>query len=133
METQQINKRRKLKPIIISVVILSIIGYLIYAGIRDSSTYFLTVSEVLAKTPQATNETIRVGGIVTPDSVNWDAKNLNLQFRIEDKKSHFTVKYQGVVPDSFKPGREVIVEGKYIPSGHFSATMIMPKCASKYE
>ncbi|MDP2645265.1 MAG: cytochrome c maturation protein CcmE [Desulfobacterales bacterium] len=133
MEPKKINKRRKLKPIIISAVILSVIGYLIYAGIRDSGTYYLTVSEVLAKTSQAPNETVRVGGMVAPDSVNWDSKTLNLQFRIADNKSHLAVKYQGVVPDSFKPGREVVVEGKYIPGGHFAATMIMPKCASKYE
>ena len=50
-----------------------------------------------------------------------------------DEKGTLDVDYRGVVPDSFKPGGEVIVEGKYNKDGKFLATAIMPKCASKYE
>jgi len=42
------KKNKKIKPLIISVVILSVIGYLVYAGVRDTMTYYLNVSEVLA-------------------------------------------------------------------------------------
>ena len=127
------EKRKKLKPIIISAVILSIIGYLIYSGLRDTMTYYFTVSEVLAKTTATSNESIRVGGTVSPASVKWDPRELKLLFTIEDEKSSLAVDYKGVVPDSFKPGKEVIVEGIYNDEGKFSATTIMPKCASKYE
>ena len=127
------KKRKKLKPILISVVILSVIGYLIFTGIRDTMTYFLTVSEVLAKSPETQTDTLRVGGKVSPSSVQWDPKELKLLFKIEDEKSSLNVHYKGVVPDSFKPGGEVVIEGKYIADGQFTATTIMPKCASKYE
>jgi len=128
-----LKKRRKFGPVVISIIILSIVGYLIYAGIRDTSVYYLTVSEVLAKVPESQNETIRVGGNVSPDSVQWDPKNLRLLFKIEDGRSSLDVDYRGVVPDSFKPGREVVLEGKYTSEGKLLATRIMPKCASKYE
>jgi cytochrome c-type biogenesis protein CcmE len=81
-------------------------------------TYYLTVSEVLAKSSELENETIRI---------------VMLLFKIEDDKSSISVDYRGVVPDSFKPGREVVVEGIYANDGQFRATTIMPKCASKYE
>jgi cytochrome c-type biogenesis protein CcmE len=58
---------------------------------------------------------------------------LKLSFRIKDGESSLQVDYQGVVPDSFKPGNEVIVEGKYTAEGLFRATTIMPTCPSKYE
>ncbi len=122
----------KFKPIIISLVVLSVISYLIYAGVRDTMTYFLTVSEVLAQPSENQDQTIRVGGNVSPGSVKWDPKNLRLLFTIQDEKSSIAVDYKGVVPDSFKPGREVIVEGTYTGDGKFKATTIMPKCASKY-
>ncbi len=127
------KKKKKIKPIIVSCVIFLIIGYLIYAGLRDTMTYYLTVSEVLASTTEIGNDPIRVGGIVSPSSVQWDSKDLKLSFTLEEKESSLTVNYQGVVPDSFKPGIEVVLEGIYSGNGQFKATTIMPKCASKYE
>jgi len=128
-----VEKRIKFKPVLISIIIVSIIGYLIYTGLRDTMTYYLTVSEVLAKSSEIQNQTIRVGGNVSPNSVQWDPKDLRLLCKIEDDKSSLNVDYRGVVPDSFKPGREVVVEGTYKSNGQFVATTIMPKCASKYE
>ncbi len=122
----------KFKPIIISLVVLSVISYLIYAGVRDTMTYYLTVSEVLAQPFENQDQTLRVGGNVSPGSVQWDPKNLILLFTIQDEKASIAVDYKGVVPDSFKPGGEIIVEGTYTGDGKFKATTIMPKCASKY-
>ncbi len=122
----------KFKPILISLVVISVISYLIYTGIRDTMTYYLTVSEVLAQPFENQDQTLRVGGNVSPGSVQWDPKNLRLLFTIQDEKASIAVDYQGVVPDSFKPGREIIVEGTYTGNGKFKATTIMPKCASKY-
>jgi len=125
--------KKKLKPLLISVIILSVVGYLIFTGLRDTMTYYLTVSEVLAKSSEIHDQNIRVGGNVTPGSVQWDAKNLRLLFKIKDDRSTLQVDYKGVVPDSFKPGQEVVVEGRYTGQERFLATTIMPKCASKYE
>jgi cytochrome c-type biogenesis protein CcmE len=127
------KKRIKYKPIIISAVVLLVIGYLIYTGLRDTMVFYLTVSEVLAKAPEDLTQTQKVGGIVNAGSVQWEPKTLKLSFKLEDKQANLLVNYSGVVPDSFKPGAEVIVEGTYRGDGTFWATTIMPKCASKYE
>ena len=123
----------KYKPVIISAVILMVIGYLIYTGLRDTMVFYLTVSEVMAKPTDDSTDTQKVGGIVTAGSVEWDPKALKLSFKLEDEQANLIVNYAGVVPDSFKPGTEVIVEGVYRGNGSFWATTIMPKCASKYE
>jgi cytochrome c-type biogenesis protein CcmE len=128
-----LKKKLQYKPIIISAVILLVIGYLIYTGLRDTMVFYLTVSEVMAKTPGDLTDTQKVGGIVTAGSVQWDPKTLKLSFKLEDQQAGLIVNYSGVVPDSFKPGTEVIVEGTYRGDGTFWATTIMPKCASKYE
>jgi cytochrome c-type biogenesis protein CcmE len=127
------KKSIKSKPIIISAVILIVIGYLIYTGLRDTMVFYLTVSEVLAKPPEDLTQTQKVGGMVSAESVQWDPKTLKLSFKLEDRQANLIVNYSGVVPDSFKPGAEVIVEGTYRGDGNFWATTIMPKCASKYE
>jgi cytochrome c-type biogenesis protein CcmE len=95
--------------------------------------FYLTVSEVLAKSPEDLTDTHKVGGMVTAGSVQWDPKTLELSFKLKDQQADLIVNYAGVVPDSFKPGTEVIVEGIYQGDGKFLATAIMPKCASKYE
>ena len=127
------KKKLKYKPIIISAVIVLVIGYLIYTGLRDTMVFYLTVSEVMAKTPEDLTDTQKVGGMVTAGSVQWDPKTLKLSFKLEDQQAGLIINYSGVVPDSFKPGTEVIVEGTYKGDGKFKATTIMPKCASKYE
>jgi cytochrome c-type biogenesis protein CcmE len=128
-----LKRRIKYKPIVISAVILMVIGYLIYTGLRDTMVFYLTVSEVMAKSPEDLTDTQKVGGLVTAGSVQWEPKTLKLSFRLEDEQANLVVNYSGVVPDSFKPGTEVIVEGNYRGDGSFWATTIMPKCASKYE
>ena len=127
------KRKIKYKPIVISAVILMVIGYLIYTGLRDTMVFYLTVSEVMAKSPEDLTDTQKVGGIVNAGSVQWEPKTLKLSFRLEDEQANLVVNYSGVVPDSFKPGSEVIVEGTYRGDGSFWATTIMPKCASKYE
>jgi cytochrome c-type biogenesis protein CcmE len=128
-----LKKNRKYKPFIISAVILVVIGYLIYTGLRDTMVFYLTVSEVLAKSPEDLTDTQKVGGMVTAGSVQWDPKTLKLSFKLEEQQANLIVNYTGVVPDSFKPGTEVIIEGTYRGNGNFWADTIMPKCASKYE
>jgi cytochrome c-type biogenesis protein CcmE len=128
-----LKRKIKYKPIVISAVILMVIGYLIYTGLRDTMVFYLTVSEVMAKSPEDLTDTQKVGGIVNAGSVQWEPKTLKLSFRLEDEQANLVVNYSGVVPDSFKPGSEVIVEGTYRGDGSFWATTIMPKCASKYE
>jgi cytochrome c-type biogenesis protein CcmE len=128
-----LKRKIKYKPIVISAVILMVIGYLIYTGLRDTMVFYLTVSEVMAKSPEDLTDTQKVGGMVTAGSVQWEPKTLKLSFRLEDEQANLVVNYSGVVPDSFKPGSEVIVEGTYRGDGNFWATTIMPKCASKYE
>ncbi len=125
-------KKRKRKLILITVLAMSVIGYVVYAGIRDTMVYYLTVSELVQQGFQSSNGGVRVGGKVLEGSIIWDPKDLRLRFIMGDKKTKLPVVYQGVVPDSFKQGRKVVIEGVYA-DGLFTASQIMPTCPSRYE
>jgi cytochrome c-type biogenesis protein CcmE len=60
-----------------------------------------------------------------------------IQFSLADKErpgETIRVSYSGAVPDSFKPGVEVIVEGSMqAPDSIFAAHTLMTKCPSKYK
>ncbi len=125
-------KKVKTKFIIISLVAVCLIGYLVYAGIRDTMLYYLTVSELLENASQMSTEGVRVGGKVVEGSVTWNPKELTLRFVMGDDNNRLPVVYKGVVPDSFKQGREAVIEGVF-KDGVLKATQIMPTCPSKYE
>jgi cytochrome c-type biogenesis protein CcmE len=61
--------------------------------------------------------------------------NDGLRFRVADRNGHASVPvvYRGSVPDQFKLGREVIVDGRY-EHGTFVAkhNTLVTKCPSKY-
>jgi len=125
-------KKRRTRLILITVVITGVIGYLLYTGTRDSMAYYLTVSELTAQSSQLTEQGVRIGGNVREGSIVWDPKTLQLEFVIEDDETMLLVVYQGVIPDSFKQGNDVIVEGIY-RDGVLRASQLMPTCPSKYE
>ena len=41
--------------------------------------------------------------------------------------------YPGVVPDLFKAGCDVVIEGKLDSAGVFQSDSMMTKCSSKYQ
>jgi cytochrome c-type biogenesis protein CcmE len=51
----------------------------------------------------------------------------------EFANSTVTVRYTGVVPDTFKDDAEVIVTGTLGSDGVFQASDLLAKCPSKYE
>lgn len=109
------------------------LGYLFVSGLGESSVYFLNVAEARAAEPGQLRQA-RLFGLVSPTDLNHATGSL--AFRLLDKDDaslHIPVVYKGIVPDAFKPGAEVIVEGGMTPEGHFNAKTLMTKCPSKYQ
>ncbi len=117
---------------IIGFMILTLgVGYLIFTGFNNNSVYFLHVSEALAKGPQNLDKA-RLFGKVSKD---YSPEKQGSKFELADNENasqSIAVKYNGVLPDSFKPGAEVIVKGS-MKKRVFLAHELMTKCPSKYE
>ncbi|MGM0423760.1 MAG: cytochrome c maturation protein CcmE [Thermodesulfobacteriota bacterium] len=112
------------------------VGYLAISGIQSGSVYFLNVSEALAKGVDNI-EQARLFGKVKSQGLEQSQEQIGVRFQLADKDDPgqtIWVNYQGVVPDSFQPGVEVIVEGSSSQAGkEFLAHSLMTKCPSKYE
>ncbi len=117
-------------------LLLAGVGYLIISGLSTNSVYFLNVSEALAKGLEA-DEQARLFGRVDPANLRRDAGMTGIEFNLADKDSPgktIRVSYSGAVPDTFKPGVEVIVEGSMeVRDNLFAAHTLMTKCPSKYK
>jgi cytochrome c-type biogenesis protein CcmE len=122
------------------LLVLGAVTYLIYAGIRETSNYYLTLDEFLPQKEAFANEGIRLAGRVQAGSMHWDPKTLRLSFVLGPFKENeqpelqgIAVHYQGILPDMFAEGRDVIVEGRYETGAALTAKTIMTSCPSKYE
>jgi cytochrome c-type biogenesis protein CcmE len=81
------------------------------------------------------SQRVRIGGRVVDGTIKWNPRDLRLEFQISDKETAdvLTVKYKGVVPDTFKNGVEAVADGVLTPEGYFEADNLLAKCPSKYE
>ena len=125
---------KKKKFLIGGVIILLAIGYLSFMGFIGSATYYYTVSEIMEQGSSLYGENIRINGEVAPGSVEQESGSLVLRFTIVDVEGEASlpVVYQGVIPDTFKVGNAVVVEGEINSDGVFRAHTLMPKCPSRY-
>lgn len=127
---QSAVKQRKF--LIGGALIVLAIAYLMYSSLANSTVYYMTPTEAKNQAEAMEGQIIRVGGRAVDGPVNYDAKSMILKFDVTDDTTTFPVAYKGVVPDAFKPGVDVVVEGKFNPSGVFEATTLLAKCPSKY-
>jgi len=117
-----------------SILIVVAIGYLITMGISTTSQYFFTVDELMKQKVSYAGAGLKVKGNVVNGSIARDAENsLKVNFSIEDKNSNLDVVYEGVIPDMFKDGQEVVVEGTLAKDGVFHANTLLTSCPSKYK
>ena len=123
---------RKRKFLIGGIIVFLAIGYLAYMGFESSATYYYTVSEFIERGNSSYSENVRVKGQVAPGSVEQEAAGSVLRFTIINGGEGLPVAYQGVVPDTFKVGSEVVVEGQLNSAGIFQAHTLMPQCPSRY-
>jgi cytochrome c-type biogenesis protein CcmE len=106
---------------------------MIFSAMQGGSEYYMTAGELKAMGPRAMGQQVKLGGRVEEGSVQWDKGTNLVNFSVTDGSQNLMVAYSGVVPDTFQPGADVILEGKMVAEGQFQATTMMAKCASKYE
>lgn len=125
---------RKKRFLIGGIIIFVAIGYLGFMGFQSSATSNYTVSELLEQGSSIYGQNVRVNGEVLPGSVEQEAQGTILRFTMIDVEGEesLPVVYRGVVPDTFKAGAEVVVEGQRNSDGIFQANILMAKCPSRY-
>ncbi|SRR6266404_661125 len=126
---------RNRRFVIGAAIIVAAVSYLVYTGIRETSVYYLTIDEFLSRREAVAGEGLRVAGRVASDTMKWNPSTLDLKFRLANFEGSggVDVTYNGVLPDMFAEGRDVIVEGTYAHDGVFRARTLMTSCPSKYE
>jgi cytochrome c-type biogenesis protein CcmE len=123
---------KKKRFLIGGIIVFLALGYLGYTGFEGSATYYYTVGELMEQGNSIYGENVRVNGLVAPGSIEQESSSFKMRFTIINGEASLPVVYQGVVPDAFRVGNEVVVEGYLDSDSIFQANTILAKCPSKY-
>ncbi len=111
-----------------ALIVAACVGYLIYTASGGATEYYLTVSQLRA---HATADSVRVAGVVQDDVQRSDG-GLHVTFTEKDGTAAMPVEYSGTLPDIFRPGITVVVEGTMGKDGVFHARALLAKCPSRF-
>ena len=118
-------------------VVLAAVGYLAFAGMKDGMVQYHLDVGAFAAGPQFQSQHVRLAGAVADEGLAIGRGRLGAKFTLIGHGRSVPVVYDGVLPDLFKAGCDAVVEGKLdrplSDGGTFKATLVMTKCASKYD
>jgi cytochrome c-type biogenesis protein CcmE len=123
------RKRRRLIAVLAGLAMLSLATVLVLLAFNDNLVFFYSPSDLKTK-HVAQGRLIRIGGLVAAGSVERQGKTI--EFRITDGQSTVPVTYSGVVPDLFREGQGVVVEGKLDGAGLIEANTLLAKHDERY-
>lgn len=125
-------KHARTKLIVAALVLLAAVSYLAVAGIKKGWVYHMPV-EAYVVDAQFHDQRVRLAGRVADENLTVNPGLMTASFTIEGQGAQLPVAYRGVIPDLFKGGCDVVVEGRQDAQGVFQADVMMTKCASKYD
>jgi cytochrome c-type biogenesis protein CcmE len=131
------RKRLPLSFLLAGIAVLGAVLYLVYANTQTDAVYYMTVSELKHCTTCAA-QSVRIAGYVQAGSIKHDNRTQSISFVIADGQQALPVVYSGVVPDIFRAGVQVVVEGYYngnmtADAQPFQAQTLLTKCPSKFQ
>lgn len=123
-------RKRNPARLVIALSVAAVLAvFLLYTSIAGGGTPSLKPSQLAGHSGRVS----LAGAVVGP--VTGDAHQGGLHFRVKDIKGteSVVVLYVGSVPDLFKVGRHVVVDGR-LKGGTFVAVpdTLVTKCPSKY-
>jgi cytochrome c-type biogenesis protein CcmE len=123
------RKGKRLTLIIGALAVLGLAAGLMLFALRDNIVFFYTPSE-LAQKQVAPGARLRIGGLVKEGSVVKNGKDVS--FAVTDRTRDLDIAYTGLLPDLFREGQGVVVDGQLQPGGKFRADSVLAKHDERY-
>ena len=125
------RKRRRLLFVIGGLVLLSAAAAITLSALNDNLVFFYSPTDLVTKSVPE-NRRLRIGGLVAPGSVRKDEGGKSVTFAITDNAHQVGVTYVGALPDLFREGQGVVVEGVRTADGSIRAASVLAKHDERY-
>jgi len=123
------QKHQRLLLIFAALIGLGTAASLTLIAFQDNLVFFYMPSDLLHK-KISPEQRLRVGGLVAIHSLRQEGHHV--YFKITDQKQKLNVTYQGLLPDLFREGQGVIVEGYLLNPLEFQAETVLAKHDETY-
>ena len=123
------RKQRRLSVIAGLGAVLALAVGLILFALRDQIVFFYSPTEIHAK-QVAAGTPVRLGGLVKAGT--WKKTGDQNEFVVTDGTTDMVARYTGILPDLFREGQGVVIEGAVATDGSFAATNVLAKHDEKY-
>ena len=123
------RKQKRLSVIAgLGAVVIVAFG-LILIALRDQIVFFYSPTEIHEKAVAA-GTPIRLGGLVKTGT--WKKAGDKNDFVVTDGTTDMTAHFTGILPDLFREGQGVVIEGAVATDGSFAATNVLAKHDENY-
>jgi len=125
------KQRNRLILAIVIVLFVAISAVLALTALDKNINLFYSPTMIVnGEAPQ--DRMFRAGGMVSEGSVQRDPDSLQISFRLNDEANEITVKYTFILPDLFREGQGIVVQGKLNDQGVFVAEEVLAKHDENY-
>ena len=128
------NPKRKSRLYLAVFLLVAVAGTTaaLMTALEQNINMFYPPQDIVSGAAPADTQ-IRAGGMVADGSVQRDPGSLAVSFVITDHAgADFTVTYTGILPDLFREGQGIIVQGKLGADGVFAANEVLAKHDENY-
>lgn len=125
------HRRKRLGIILFIATGLSLaVGLTLFALSRNIDLFFTPTQVAGGEVPPG--QRIRIGGMVREGSFQSAGDSLRVQFAATDYINDVMIHYEGILPDLFREGQGIVVEGAVDTAGVFQATRVLAKHDENY-
>jgi len=125
------RKQRLYLTLFLLMVAGGVTALLIQISGENMNMFYPPADVVAGEAP--VGETLRAGGMVQEGSVVRSTQDLGVTFVLTDHQgADFVVQYTGILPDLFREGQGILVEGQLNAAGVFNATEVLAKHDENY-
>ncbi len=125
------RKNRRLIFLFAGLSALTIAAVLVLSAFEESLVFFYSPTDVIEQWLRS-DVPIRLGGFVEDGSVSRASDGLTTIFQVTDMREVISVTYTGLLPDLFREGQGVVVEGRLGTDGVFVANEVLAKHDENY-
>ncbi len=125
------KRTKRLTFVLIIVIGMAIaVGLALYALNQNINLFYSPSQVVTGQAPK--HHMFRIGGIVKPGTIHQIPHSLDVSFDVTDKVNQVEVKYKGILPDLFRAGQGIVVDGQLNHHGVFIASQVLAKHDATY-
>jgi len=134
-----VTRASAIKIVASVALVAGAVAYLLTSSMKQGAEYYKHVDEVVSNVDTWRGKRLQVHGNVVDGSIEQAKGTLLYRFKIESRPPRapavITATYNGLVPDTFKDGAEVVAKGTLTADNQLAVVPdgIMAKCPSKYD